>query len=72
MLSREWGRPTTTDRLLALRHLRELIEALDQRVPQIGRAGEAAIALDAAALRARALERIAELEREPGRLESAP
>lgn len=72
MQSLERGTPVTADRLLALRHLRELIEALDQRVPQIGRAGEAAIALDAAALRARALERIAELEREPARLRSAP
>jgi hypothetical protein len=72
MLSRKWDTPTTADKLLALRHLRELIEALDQRLPQIGRAGEAAIALDAAALRARALDRIAELEREPARLKSAP
>jgi hypothetical protein len=42
--------------------LRELIAALDRRVPQVERAGEAVIARDAAALRVRALERIAEIE----------
>jgi hypothetical protein len=45
-----------------LRHLRELVAALDHRVPQIERAGEAQIARDAAELRERALQRIAELE----------
>lgn len=45
--------------------LRELIEALDRRLPHMERAGEAAIARDAAALKASALQRIAELEREP-------
>jgi hypothetical protein len=48
-----------------IRILHELIAALDSRLPQVQRAGEAAIARDAAALKARALERIAELEREP-------
>jgi len=43
-------------------NLRELIEALDRRVPRIERAGEAAIARDAAALRTEALKRIAQLE----------
>jgi hypothetical protein len=43
--------------------LLELIEALDRRLPRVERAGEAAIALDAAALKRRALKRIAELER---------
>jgi hypothetical protein len=47
-----------------LRELRELIAALDRRVPQVQRAGEIAIARDAAALRARAVKRIEELERE--------
>ena len=47
-----------------VRDLLELIEALDRRVPQIQRAGEASIARDAAALKARALKRIEELERE--------
>lgn len=46
-------------------HLHELIAALDRRRPQPHRAGEAAIALESAALRTRALARIAELEREP-------
>jgi hypothetical protein len=47
----------------ALRHLRELIAALDRRVPRVESVGEEAIARDAAALKARALKRIAELER---------
>jgi hypothetical protein len=42
--------------------LRELIEAIDERAPQVLRVGESAIANDAAALKTRALERIAELE----------
>lgn len=46
-----------------IRILHELIEALDRRLPQVERAGEAAIARDAAALKDRALERIAEIER---------
>jgi hypothetical protein len=45
--------------------LHELIAALDRRIPQVRHAGEAAIAQEASALRAKALERIAELEREP-------
>jgi hypothetical protein len=51
-------------RARALRHLRELIAALDRRVPHVERAGETQIARDAAALRKRAMKRIAELERE--------
>lgn len=43
-------------------HLEELIRALDRRRPQPHRAGEAAIARDSAALRSRALARIAEVE----------
>jgi hypothetical protein len=49
-------------RTRAVRELLELIAALDRRVPQVERAGEAAIANDAAALKARALKRIEELE----------
>jgi len=45
--------------------LLELIAALDRRLPHMERAGEAAIARDAAALKERALERIAQLEHEP-------
>lgn len=48
-----------------VRELLELIAALDRRVPQVQRVGEASIARDAAALKARALKRIKELEREP-------
>ena len=44
-----------------IRHLRELIGALDRRVPHIERAGEVKIARDAAALRDKALKRIAAL-----------
>ena len=52
---------TTTD---AVRELLELIAALDRRVPRVERAGEAAIARDAAELKTRAMKRIEELERE--------
>jgi hypothetical protein len=47
-----------------IRHLRELIAALDWRLPQVARVGETRIASEAAALRADALTRIAEIERE--------
>jgi hypothetical protein len=47
-----------------IRHLRELIAALDKRVPRIERVGEADIARDAAALKKKALERLAVLEAE--------
>jgi hypothetical protein len=45
-----------------LRRLHELIAALDRRVPRIERVGEVAIARDAATLRKKALDRIAQLE----------
>lgn len=64
---------TLTNTELA-RALQELIAALDRRVPHIERAGEASIARDAQALRARAVKRLAELVddgvsamRDPGR-----
>lgn len=44
--------------------LLELIAGLERRVPQMQRAGEIAIAEDAAALKARAFARIAELKGE--------
>ena len=44
-----------------LQELRELIEALDRRVPRVERAGESAIARDAAVLRATAVKRLHEL-----------
>ena len=51
------------DHARQIQELRELIAALDRRVPRIERAGEAAIARDAAALREKALTRLAALER---------
>jgi hypothetical protein len=61
-----------TPRTQLVRELRELIAALDRRVPHVERAGEAAIARDAAMLKAKALRRIAELDDEkfPSRLDS--
>ena len=62
------ARPRTWSHSVALttaerrRELQELIAALDRRVPHIERAGEAAIARDAAALRNQAMQRLAELE----------
>ena len=53
---------TAVDEQRTLAHLRELIEALDRRVPHIESAGEIQIAHDAAAVRDKALERIAEIE----------
>jgi len=45
-----------------VRHLRQLIDALNRRVPHIERVGEAKIARDAAELMDKALERLKELE----------
>lgn len=47
-----------------IRRLRELIEALDRRVPDVARAGEVAVAGAAATLRLEAVRRIGELERD--------
>jgi hypothetical protein len=44
--------------------LEELIAALDRRVPRVEQAGEAGIARDAAALRAKAVQRLTELVRD--------
>ena len=44
-------------RAQVIRHLHELIAALDRRVPHVERAGEASIARDAADLRSRAVKR---------------
>ena len=46
------------------RLLRELIRALDSRVPHVEREGEAEIARDARALREKAVERLAALGEE--------
>ena len=45
-----------------IRILHELIEALDRRLPQLQHVGEAGIAREAAALKASALQRLAELD----------
>jgi hypothetical protein len=50
------------DDVRTLELLREFIAAIDRRLPQIARAGEAAIAAEAAQLRTLAAERIAEIE----------
>jgi hypothetical protein len=52
------------DRRVSIRRLRELIAALDNRVPHLERGGEARIADEATALRQKAIARIAELGRE--------
>jgi len=41
--------------------LQEIVEALDRRIPQVERVGEARIAADAERLRAAAIQRIAVL-----------
>ena len=51
-----------SDRTRKLRHLHELIAALDRRVPHVERIGEIEIAREGRALREKALQRIAELE----------
>ena len=51
-----------SDRTRKLRHLQELIAALDRRVPHVERLGEIEIARQGHALRENALQRIAELE----------
>jgi hypothetical protein len=50
------------DRERAVRHLRQLIDGLNRRVPHIERVGEAKIARDAADLMGKALKRLKELE----------
>ena len=47
-----------------LEDLRELVAALDRRVPHLDRKGEHDIARDAASLRAEAMNRIREIENE--------
>jgi hypothetical protein len=58
---REHGSPSD-DRRQLISRLRELIEALDSRVPHLEREGETQIATDADALRSKAIARIAQLE----------
>jgi hypothetical protein len=58
------ARTTTAEssRAQTVRELRELIAALDRRVPQVERVGEVAISRAAAVLKSEALKRIEELE----------
>ncbi len=59
--------PTTggeSARARTIRELQELVAALDRRVPRVERDGESSIARTAAALKAEALKRIEELERD--------
>ena len=51
-----------SDRTRKLRHLHELIAALDRRVPRLERIGEIDIAREGRAVREKTLQRIAELE----------
>lgn len=60
----ERGTPMALSRPEVIHELRELIAALDRRVPHVERAGEASIAGDAALLKAAALKRITELEQQ--------
>jgi hypothetical protein len=53
-----------TKRATTIRELRELIVALDRRLPRVERVGEIEIARAATGLRIEALRRIEELERE--------
>jgi hypothetical protein len=57
-----WSAPVALIRTQLVGELQELIAALDRRLPQVARAGEASIARDAAPLKVKALKRIAELE----------
>jgi len=54
---------TLDDTQQLIGQLRELIDALDARVPHLERTGEVQIAGDAAALKTKALARIARLEK---------
>ena len=54
---------TDVNRSKLIRRLRELIEALERRVPHLEREGEVRIAREAAALKRKAAERLAELEK---------
>ena len=56
--------PADSDNARAQRHLRELIAALDRRVPHCERLGEVEIVRAAAALKKKAEERLATLESE--------
>ena len=54
--------PPTIDTATLIEDLREIVAALDRRVPRLERAGEIAIARDAARLRDEAINRLAKLD----------
>jgi hypothetical protein len=56
------GAPVAVKRQELVSELLEFIAALDRRVPRVERLGEATIAREAAALRARAVRRLRDLE----------
>ena len=56
MIERDSDRPSTQSRVVAA--LRELIAALDRRVPHLERTGERQIAKDAEMLRSKAVRRL--------------
>jgi hypothetical protein len=58
------SRRQPVDAATDIHYVHELIAALDRRLPQAERADAATIARDRATLRARAVARLAELERE--------
>jgi hypothetical protein len=62
MTEQDLIRPSTSSRVVAaLRELRELIAALDRRVPHAERTAEGRIAQDSATLRTQAVTRIRKL-----------
>lgn len=63
---------TQSTRKKVVARLRELISALDRRVPQSERAGEQRIASEAAVLKREAQDRIAEIEASASRQVVAP
>jgi hypothetical protein len=63
---------TEPETVRIIRELRELIVALDRRVPQIERVGEVEIARAAAGLRIEALRRIEEREGEMAAATTGP
>jgi hypothetical protein len=54
---------TEVGRESLIQHLRELIAALDARVPHLERTGETQIADEAIALRTKAVRRLSEIDR---------
>ena len=55
-------RGSVKDQKAMIADLRELVKALDRRVPRLERAGEDKIACEAAALRVKAMKRLAQLQ----------